>query len=400
MSSERELDDWLDAYLTYTENTEPPLSYHTWVGISLIAGALQRKVYLNWGHETIYPNMYIVLVGPSGKARKGTALTIGKDILQDIGISLTSESITREALIRDMKDALDSFQDETTGKLRYHCALTAISDELSVFLGQNDVKFLADLTDWYDSRKSWTYRTKGAGTDKIQGVCFNILGATAPDWLQSILPQEAVGGGFTSRIIFVVEEDKGKIVPEPIYTREDEELRGMLVRDLERISTLTGEMRFSDKGKQKYINWYKKYENDMREGKVVIEDTRFTGYMERKATHLRKLSMVLSAARSSERVITEDDLSKALSLLSQAEKKMPKTFGGLGTSQYSDITNKVLNLIQSRGELTRSNLMRKMYRDLDPGTLDVVETTMRQMKVVEVVSIPGKGDVLYKWKGD
>ena len=400
MSSERELDDWLDAYLTYTENTEPPLSYHTWVGISLIAGALQRKVYLNWGHETIYPNMYIVLVGPSGKARKGTALTIGKDILQDIGISLTSESITREALIRDMKDALDSFQDESTGKLRYHCALTAISDELSVFLGQNDVKFLADLTDWYDSRKSWTYRTKGAGTDKIQGVCFNILGATAPDWLQSILPQEAVGGGFTSRIIFVVEEDKGKIVPEPIYTKEDEELRGMLVRDLERISTLTGEMRFSDKGKQKYINWYKKYENDMRDGKFVIEDTRFTGYMERKATHLRKLSMVLSAARSSERIITEVDLSKALSLLAQAEKKMPKTFGGLGTSQYSDITNKVLNLIQARGELTRSNLMRKMYRDLDPGTLDVVETTMRQMKVVEVVTVPGKGDVLYRWKGN
>ncbi len=400
MSSERELDDWLDAYLTYTENTEPPLSYHTWVGISLIAGALQRKVYLNWGHETIYPNMYIVLVGPSGKARKGTALTIGKDILQDIGISLTSESITREALIRDMKDALDSFQDESTGKLRYHCALTAISDELSVFLGQNDVKFLADLTDWYDSRKSWTYRTKGAGTDKIQGVCFNILGATAPDWLQSILPQEAVGGGFTSRIIFVVEEDKGKIVPEPIYTKEDEELRGMLVRDLERISTLTGEMRFSDKGKQKYINWYKKYENDMRDGKFVIEDTRFTGYMERKATHLRKLSMVLSAARSSERIITEVDLSKALSLLAQAEKKMPKTFGGLGTSQYSDITNKVINLIQARGELTRSNLMRKMYRDLDPGTLDVVETTMRQMKVVEVVTVPGKGDVLYRWKGN
>ncbi len=400
MSSERELDDWLDAYLTYTENTEPPLSYHTWVGISLIAGALQRKVYLNWGHETIYPNMYIVLVGPSGKARKGTALTIGKDILQDIGISLTSESITREALIRDMKDALDSFQDESTGKLRYHCALTAISDELSVFLGQNDVKFLADLTDWYDSRKSWTYRTKGAGTDKIQGVCFNILGATAPDWLQSILPQEAVGGGFTSRIIFVVEEDKGKIVPEPIYTKEDEELRGMLVRDLERISTLTGEMRFSDKGKQKYINWYKKYENDMRDGKFVIEDTRFTGYMERKATHLRKLSMVLSAARSSERIITEVDLSKALSLLAQAEKKMPKTFGGLGTSQYSDITNKVINLIQARGELTRSNLMRKMYRDLDPGTLDVVETTMRQMKVVEVVTVPGKGDVLYRWRGN
>ena len=210
-SIKRELNDWISAYLKYVENTEPPISYHTWTAVSMIAGALQRKVYLNWGHDTIYPNMYIVLIGPSGRARKGTAMNIGKDILKDIGISMTSESITREALIRDMKDAVTNFPDATTGKVRFHCSLTALSEELSVFLGQNDIKFLADLTDWYDSRDSWTYRTKGSGTDKIQGVCFNILGATAPDWLQSILPQEAVGGGFTSRIIFVVEETKAGI---------------------------------------------------------------------------------------------------------------------------------------------------------------------------------------------
>ena len=113
MSSPRELEDWISAYLKYTENTEPPISYHTWTAISLIAGALQRKVYMPWGHDIIYPNMYIVLIGPSGRARKGTAMNIGKDILKDIVISMTSESITREALIRDMKEAISLSQEHS-----------------------------------------------------------------------------------------------------------------------------------------------------------------------------------------------------------------------------------------------------------------------------------------------
>lgn len=400
MSSGRELSDWISTYLKYTENTEPPISYHTWTAISMIAGALQRRVYLKWGHDTIYPNMYVVLVGPSGRARKGTAMNIGKDILKDIGISLTSESITREALIRDMKDAINQYKDPTDGGIKFHCSLTTISEELSVFLGQNDVKFLADLTDWYDSRDSWTYRTKGSGTDKIHGVCFNLLGATAPDWLQSILPQEAIGGGFTSRIIFVVEESKGKTVVEPKYSDEDRELRKKLKNDLEYIATIAGEMSFSPDARQFYIDWYTKHDKSIDDGRPPIDDPRFAGYLDRRATHLRKLGMVFSASRSSSRIIELQDLERADKLLSQAEKKMPKVFGGLGSSPYSVITDKVITLIMEHGEIKRSELMRKLYRDLDPGTLEIIETTMNQMKIVQIIKDPGSGEVTYKKRGE
>ena len=187
--SSRQLNDWLSAYIEYTDETEPPLSYNVWTGVSLIAATLERRVHLKWGFDRIYPNMYIVLIGPSGKCRKGSAMNVGKDIIKDVGIQLTSESVTREALIRCMQRAVMDYIDPYTKNVEFHCALTAMSPELSVFLGQSDVKFLADLTDWYDSVDKWTYETKGAGTDEIKGVCFNLLGATAPDWLQSILPR-------------------------------------------------------------------------------------------------------------------------------------------------------------------------------------------------------------------
>ena len=399
MSSSRELEDWISAYLKYTENTEPPISYHIWTAVSMIAGALQRKVYLKWGFDTIYPNMYVVLIGPSGRARKGTAMNIGKDILKDIGISMTSESITREALIRDMKQAISNFTDATTGKIRYHCSFTALSEELSVFLGQNDIRFLADLTDWYDSRDSWTYRTKGSGTDKIEGVCFNILGATAPDWLQSILPQEAVGGGFTSRIIFVVEETKGKTVPEPIYSDTEKELRQKLRRDLEKIATLSGEITFEAQAKDAYISWYKAHEEAIAKGKPPIEDTRFAGYLDRRATHLRKLAMVMSASRGTDRLITLPDIERADKVLKQVEAKMHKTFGGLGSSPYSAITDKVINYVRTKQTVKRSEVLRQFYRDLDPSILDVIEATMSQMKIVKVIRDIQNHDMTYEYKG-
>jgi len=210
----REISDWLSGYLTYTENSEPPLSYHQWCGLSMIAGALQRKVSLKWGFEKIHPNLFVVLVGPSGKARKGVAIGIAKSMLVQVpGIAVSPEATTREAVISAMKRAITNYQDPEDNAIKFHCSLTAFSEELSVFLGQNDIKFLANLTDWYDSKDSWSYETVGRGRDSLQGLCFNLLGATAPDWLQSMLPQEAVGGGFTSRIIFVVEDKKEKLSP-------------------------------------------------------------------------------------------------------------------------------------------------------------------------------------------
>jgi len=277
-----------------------------------------------------------------------------------------------------------------------HCSLTTISGELSVFLGQNDVKFLADLTDWYDSGDSWTYRTKGSGTDKIQGVCFNLLGATAPDWLQSILPQEAIGGGFTSRIVFIVEEDKGKTVAEPSYTDEERAIKASLVNDLEHIATMAGEMTLSPEARDYYIDWYERHERLISDGKPPIDDPRFSGYLDRRATHLRKLGMVLSASRTASRIIEYQDLEKAHKILSQAEKKMPTVFGGLGTSQYSIITDKVIRLIQEKGRISRSELMKKLYRDLDPATLEVIETTMNQMKIVKISRDPAKAEVVYE----
>ena len=396
----RELSDWLSGYIKYTEGSEPPLSYHTWVGVSMIAGALQRKCYLQWGFEKIFPNIYAILVGPSGKARKGVAINIGKDIISEVGsIALTSENATREALIRAMKGSITNYQ-LPTGEVKFHCSITCFSEELSVFLGQNDIKFLASLTDWYDSKDNWTYETKNAGKDHLQGLCFNLLGATAPDWLQSMLLQEAVGGGFTSRIIFVVEDNKGKTVPEHILIEEEKALREALVRDLNTISNMTGAFEFDAEGRAAYIAWYTQHDVNMAKNIYPVEDPRFNGYCERRATHLRKLMMILSASRGDSRLLTLDDFKRADQLLKSTELRMHKTFGGLGKAKYSDVTEKVIEYIRAIKIVVRSDLMRKFHRDVDPATLKIIEEVMEQMQVVKINHDLTNGEKVYYWTGD
>ena len=108
-------------------------------------------------------------------------------------------------------------------------------------LREGDAVFLSNLTNWYDSREAWTRRTIVRGTEEIMGVCMNILGSTAPDWIPLMIPFSAIGGGFTSRIIFVVEDKKGKIIEDPNEIQVDEKLKADLVHDLEQISLLVGE---------------------------------------------------------------------------------------------------------------------------------------------------------------
>ncbi len=147
MSDDRELHDWIESYLEFVKNTEPPISYHIWTAIGVIAGALERKVHMIGAHEIIYPNQYIVLVGPAGLTRKGTALKIGEEFLERLELPMGSQKLSKEAFYRAMSRSIRNYIDADTGKLEYHSSITTVAKELIVFMGSRDSDFLAALTD-------------------------------------------------------------------------------------------------------------------------------------------------------------------------------------------------------------------------------------------------------------
>ncbi len=356
---ERKLDDWLDGFIKYCENSEPPESYKRWVGISVIAAALQRKVVLPWGHLKFYPNMYIVLVGPPGRTRKGTAMTPGYQLLSDVGIKIAAEATTRESLIQQLESA-SATHTTPDGRVIYHASLTVFSQELTVFLGFKNQQLIMDLTDWYDCKPRWVYRTKNMGTNDIVGVWVNLIGATTPELLQTSLPRDAIGGGLTSRIVFIYEDRKGKTVPFPMLTDEALRLYNDLLEDLNTMSTLAGDFYPDQSFLKAYEQWYLEQEKlDLFPGVPELQ-----GYVERRPNHILKLSMILSASRSNEMVLLDYDLHRAVRYLEEAENKIAKVYAGVGKSPVADVTNAIMEYIARKKKVPVRELLRTFYRDV------------------------------------
>ena len=394
MSEERVLDDWLTTYLEATANSEPSHLYRMWCGISTIAAALQRKCHLRWGtHLTFYPNMYIVLVGPSG-ARKGTAMGPAYRLLSDIGINMAAQKTTLEQLIRRLAEATGHKQDPTTGKLQMHSSLTIFSDELVVFLGYNQYDMMAALCDWFDCKDRWSYETKNKGKDEVLGVWVNLLGGTTPALIQSNLPLEAMGGGLTSRIIFVYAGGKEKAVPFPFTTKEERDHFDDLRADLERIHLMSGQFKITERFAHEWEQWYTQQE--VSPPQHLLND-RFDGYVQRRPLHLLKLSMIVSASEGSEMILEASHLQRAIRILEATELVMPNVFRGVGRSPIAEVMSRVMGYLGTCRLTTYASLLQRFHTDADVQTMDKVVLALEKMGYLEREHKAG-GHVVLKYK--
>ena len=377
---ERKLPDWIEAFMKFTHNTEPPDMFRFWTALSVIASALQRKCYVQWGSSLLfYPNLYIVLVGPSG-CRKGTAMNPGLDLIEDLGkVKVAAQATSLQALIRRLKETNYNDPDLNTGKQQFHASMTIFSKEFTVFLGYHNRELMAALCDWYDCDRRWTYETIARKKEEIIGVWVNLFGATTPALIRTSMPLDAIGGGLTSRIIYIFEEDIGKMVLLPMETPEEEKLRELLLHDLDKISMLSGQFKYTEKFLATWSDWRVK-----AHGNPPFHDDRFDGYISRRPNHVMKLSMVMSASRGdniNQMVLTEDDLLRAIKTLEEAELKMQNVFRGVGSSDTADILQRTMSylLMLGKSEIPVYQLANHFKGDMDKFTFDSVMHTLEIM---------------------
>jgi hypothetical protein len=379
----RTLNDWFESYLEYTKNSECPTIYHKWTAISTIASALMRKTWFIWDNQT-YPNLYIILVGPPA-CRKGTALWFSRTVTKNLDdIKLTSDAVTPQAFIESFIDAEVSTP-LSNGDILTHSSLTVHSPELAVFLGTENKQLINYLTDWFDSPDEWSYRTRGQGTETIRNVYVNLLGATTPSSLQDTIITSAIGGGLTSRMIFVFASKKGKPVPFPWQTEKERKLRENLHNDLGAIKCLNGQFKFTEDFMDIYADWYYTNESDR-----TFEDNRFDGYFQRKPKHLLKIASILSASRGNSMEISGGDFKKAIKLIKEIEPNMPMTFSGIGTMDTTYIISLIRMELSSGNTATVNSLLRKYYRDADEDLIKRAIITMVSMG--EVIRTPLKDE--------
>lgn len=389
----RKLPDWIEAFMLYTDNTEPPTLFRKWTAISTIASALQRKVRVEWGTDlTFYPNLYIVLVGPSATG-KGTAMSPALNIINEVpAVRMSAQATSLQALIRRLKETNLTDIDMETGAQQFHSSMTIFSKEFTVFLGYHNRELMSSLCDWYDCDNKWSYETISRKKEEIVGVWVNLFGATTPDLIQSSLPIESIGGGLTSRIIFVFEEKKGKLVILPTKTQKELELRSYLVEDLEKISMLSGSYKWTDGFVDAWSAWCYECESS-----PPFYDNKFDGYLGRRRAHVMKLAMIISASHGKhDYVLSGDDLEEAIALLKEAEVKMGLVFRGVGKSETSDLMHKAMTFLENSrtSEIPFYQFARYFGNDMDKIQMEKVLFTLESMKRIKYLRKPMSDDMI------
>ncbi len=352
----RQLESWIDGFMELTDNTEPPPVYRRWVAISTIASVLQRKCWLEWGTETFYPNMFVVLIGTPA-TRKGTALKFGKVFLDKLGIQVSADESSRQAIIRTLIKA-GVFINDGNGLPFWHSSLTIFSSELTVFLGYENMELLAMLCKLYDCETHYVYDTVSRDREEITNVWLNLVGATTPAQLQAAVPQGFIGSGFTSRVVFVYASQKGKIVVKPTLSPEQKQIGELLLTDLGQIHNLVGKFSTTPEYDELYSTWRLD-----AEAKPPFKDSRLDYYLQRRPTHLFKLSMIYCSARTSDMMVNDGDLANAINTLDEAERVMPNVFSGIGANPLASVQNRLKQMLREEGNLALSDVSRAFEND-------------------------------------
>lgn len=364
--AKRHYSNWLKTFVEWSSYGEAPLKMLFWTGVSTVAGALRRRVWIDQKFFQWVPNFYIVMVAPPGIVSKSTTANIGMNLLRDVpGIRFGPDVVTWQSLVQTLANSAEGIIDPTD-PMAVHTmsAITVASDEFGTFLNPDNSEMIDVLVSLWDGKRgAFRKETKTSGSDKIENPWINIIGCTTPSWIAGRFPEYLIGGGFTSRCVFIYAERKRQTVAylDSAVPKGHDDTRQRLVADLEQMSLLFGEYQLSPDAREWGKEWYERH---WAAPSTQLNTEQYAGYLARKQTHIHKLAMVLAAAKSDELIITLDSLQNAEAMTSAVETDMPKVFSRIGQNDLTRGAATILDIVERSGSVSKTDLFKQLFRTM------------------------------------
>jgi hypothetical protein len=368
------MEDFFTEYIQYCGKTEVPAIFNRWAAIAGLGAFLGRQYHFDHGHFNIYPNVYCMLIGSAG-TRKGTAIKLMRKLLEKTGYNkFAAERTSKEKFLLDLageggsdlltpEQLLDQnlFGDDAA---KPDCEMFVAIDEFNDFIGNGNIEFISMLGNMWDYNGLYSNRIKTGKSVEINNPTISIIGGNTPTGFSLAFPTDILGQGFFSRLLLIYADrtDRRITFPPPPPPESTERILSQLKRVKQ---TAIGSARL-EAGAERLLD--KIYQRNS-----AIDDVRFESYSNRRFTHLLKLTILASAARSSSR-IAETDVIYANTILSAAEHAMPRALGEFGKAKHSDVSHKIIQLAEATHTiLTFKEIWKHVSNDLekmaDLGTL-------------------------------
>lgn len=345
--------DFILDFMALTEGTPSPDLFRKWSGIALVAGALERRVWVKAGTKVAFPNLYVLLVGPPGT---------GKFIIEDAraiwtetrelnrnapAFRVAPDSMTKASLMDTLAKSKQIKIAPQGPPLVYHSLLIA-AEEFGVLLPDYDQAYIASLNSIYNNKPlhEESRRTGSVRELKIEFPQLNILGGVQPSYLATTFPEEAWSTGLARRLIMIYcpEPAKRPLFYEPMLPFD---ARPHLLEKLSQFSVIMGQMLWEPAAAEAIAKW------DESGGPPIPTHSKLSHYIRSRTLHALKLAMVSAVARTGMLVIQEIDVRRAIGWLTEAEALMPDIFREMVGKSDSQVVEELHYFVTSAYARTR-----------------------------------------------
>lgn len=394
-----------DIYMHHTGTTEVPTVFHRWGLYALVAACLGDRVWVEkFAGEKLTPNLYTILLGPSGLG-KGVAISTACKFAEALPtINYYRGKVTGPYLL----DYMGRPSRNEKGRLIVAGAKPfLVTPELAFSVGTGDlaVEFFKMVTEVYTGG-SYTLRegTRTHGSIEIRDPLINWLGGSTEEWLIEAIPRSAVFGGFFARVVLVEGHyNLKRRVVSPLFPADREDCELEIAKRITDLSTLVrGKIILSPEARTVEQRWY---ENRPEPNSPLLLPN-----WKREHDLMLKLAAIVLMCRSITwlpvLIIEAAHLIEAQQLVGEIGLAVPKFLEAAASTKETEATTYVRRTIRESKQISKQALLRKVSSSYGVSAKKLAEALdhLTQENVIETIpmrSSDGSGrvtSIVYRWR--
>lgn len=348
---EAALRGWIGEYCRLMQpTTEAPAGFHLGVGLTVAGAVIGRRISIVAGGDVLYPNLFSLLVGRSGKSRKDTAIKRGVRMLSGAPmgariikheISITTDVASSEGLLKVLSDKPNTLLyitefSKLVGNARRKATTTIVPTLIEAF---DTPPVMANLNKASPVEARYPY--------------LSILSATQPDILASLMADEDIHSGFANRWMFFCGSGVG---PLPTPPAVDPVAAAKLLGDLwdirQNVYPDEVALRFDAATQQRWNDWY------------CADYSRASGGPEEDAMRVRhsvliqKIALIYAVADAAS-AIQLAHLEAAIAVIDWMWRHVQRLMATWGGNLQREIEQRIIEVLTKQGPMKRWQLQAK-----------------------------------------
>jgi len=379
----------LDVYLHHVGQSEVPRAFHLWAGLSMVAAAVSDRVwYEKFPGQKLVPNLYVLLLGPSGLGKDQAAGAALRYVADLPVVNVYQGRATAPHLIDRL--AGKWARNPSTQAKEYKSKLYLITSELAFSVGRGSYAddFIKLMTALYSGSPYPIHEgTRTHGVGAITNPCINWLGGTTMEWLHECVTRDAIEGGFFARVAcikatydFTVRYRRPR-VPDDLAVCTD-----FIRAYVKMLTHLRGVFTMTEEAEAIEESWYQTRD-------VPTDETLLPSWR-REHDLVLKLSMLLSLCESATLAIEARHMTEAQQMTRQVLRAVPSVVAHAHVTPETGPTLRVENLLRKYQALPRSTLLKRSRLNAEQMEL-ALKTLMERKQVARTQSPTGAS--VYVW---